>query len=133
MLGMDASKRLKAALQRCTVSAREIAAELTRRNLKVSHTTVNRWFKGEMPRLDQAAALADIAGLDLNWILFGEGPAPWELTDEDRRILWLVGVVGYDEAVSRLAVADPPPEGAGDGSFSAAARRPIRPRKKGPA
>jgi hypothetical protein len=61
-----------------------------------------------MPRLDEAAVLAEVAGLDLTWVLFGEGPPPWELTEDHRRILWLAETVGLEEAAIRLSAADRP-------------------------
>jgi hypothetical protein len=105
---MDVAKRLALALDRCPLSGRDIAAELTRRGHPTSHTTVNRWRNGQVPRLDEAAILADIAGVDLVWVMYGEGPPPWELSDEQRRILWLADVVGLDEAAARLAAATAP-------------------------
>src|SRR5690606_18371240 len=106
MRDMDASKRLIAALSRCPLSGREIAAEMTRRGVKTTHSKVNRWAAGQMPKLHEAAMLAEVVGLDLVWLLYGEGPAPWELTAEHRRLLWLAEIIGHAEAARRLGLAE---------------------------
>lgn len=130
---MDARERLIQSLARCPLGAREIAREMTRRGIKTTHPKVNRWAAGQMPKLNEAALLAEVADIDLLWLLYGEGPAPWELTDEHRRLLWLADIVGFDEAANRLAAADP--DAGASGSFSAP-RPPTAPRnrsRKGPA
>lgn len=105
---MDVRDRLIAAMKTLRESDRDLAEAVTSAGVEVSHSTVNRWRRGKIPRLDEAGALARATGLDLVWVLFGKGPPPWELTEEHRRILWLAEIVGHEAAAARLAAAQAP-------------------------
>lgn len=102
---MSIAERLKKALDRCPLSGRDIALQLSKRGHSTTHTTVNRWRRGGLPRLDEAVLLAEVTGIDLPWVLYGEGPPANSLTEQQRQILWLAEVVGEDLAIARLANA----------------------------
>lgn len=97
--GMGFTERLKTLAAQHRLNPKRVSEAL-----EMSYSTVERWFKGEtQPRLDQAAALADLFGVSLDSLAGREfGPA---LSEDDLSILDAARTVGAREAKRRLLLA----------------------------